>query len=62
MRIVFELPGLPKTINAIGRAHWAVKAKAAREWKKLVAISTASARKNLTTPATKAEQIGRAHV
>lgn len=28
----FELPGLPKTTNAIGRAHWAVKVREVRSW------------------------------
>lgn len=32
----FEIPGLPKTINAIGRAHWGVKVKEAKHWKRLV--------------------------
>ncbi len=32
----FEIQGLPKTINQIGRSHWAVKAKEAKLWKRLV--------------------------
>lgn len=35
----FTIQGLPPTTNSMGRAHWAVKAKAAREWKGLVALS-----------------------
>ena len=38
----FEINDLPKTINAIGRAHWAVKAKEARKWKNLVAAEILS--------------------
>lgn len=34
--IDFDIPGLPKTTNSGGRAHWAVKAKEAREWKRFV--------------------------
>lgn len=37
----FELPGLPKTTNSGGRAHWAVKAKEAAHWKKMVHWATA---------------------
>lgn len=29
----FTIPGLPKTTNSGGRAHWAVKTKEARIWK-----------------------------
>lgn len=38
MRIIaeFEILGLPQTVNAIGRKHWAVKVKEARKWKQLV--------------------------
>lgn len=32
----FEIPGLPMTINAIGRKHWSYKAKEAKRWKNLV--------------------------
>jgi hypothetical protein len=32
----FEISGLPRTINQIGRAHWAIKAKEAKLWKYLV--------------------------
>lgn len=35
-RISFVLPGLPKTVNAIGRKHWAAKVREARMWKRLV--------------------------
>jgi len=31
--LIFEIPGLPKTVNQIGRRHWAVKMKEAQEWK-----------------------------
>lgn len=37
--IEFEIPDLPKTINALGRAHWAVKAQEAAKWKALVHLS-----------------------
>jgi hypothetical protein len=36
-RIEFEINDLPKTINAIGRSHWSIKAKEAKKWKTLVA-------------------------
>ena len=29
----FELPGLPKTVNQVGRKSWQVKAKEAKKWK-----------------------------
>lgn len=32
----FELPGLPKTVNQIGRSHWAIKSKEAKRWKSAV--------------------------
>lgn len=32
----FSISGLPATINAIGRKHWAFKVKEARQWKRLV--------------------------
>lgn len=35
-----ELPGLPKTINAIGRKHWAVKVKEAQYWKSQVWVAS----------------------
>ena len=38
----FEINDLPKTINAIGYTHWAIKAKEARKWKKLVAFEILS--------------------
>lgn len=31
-----EIAGFPKTINAMGRKHWALKAKEATRWKNLV--------------------------
>lgn len=34
--IVFELPGLPKTTNSGGRAHWAAMAREARFWTRCV--------------------------
>lgn len=36
--LYIELKGLPKTINEIGRSHWAVKAKEAKTWKNAVYI------------------------
>jgi hypothetical protein len=38
----FEINDLPKTINAIGRAHWAIKAKEAKKWINLVAAQILS--------------------
>lgn len=35
-----EIPGLPKTINAIGRSHWAMKAREAQYWKQCVITFT----------------------
>lgn len=32
----FHLDGLPKTINALGRAHWAIKSAEARKWIRLM--------------------------
>lgn len=32
-RVEFTLNGLPATTNSMGRAHWAVKAKEANNWK-----------------------------
>src|ERR1043165_1047449 len=37
----FEIAGLPKMTNAIGRAHWTVKHREAKKWKRLVAIECA---------------------
>lgn len=34
--LYIEIKDLPKTINAIGRSHWTVKAKEAKLWKELV--------------------------
>lgn len=34
----FTLQGLPKTTNAGGRQHWAVKAAEARNWKRAVLL------------------------
>jgi hypothetical protein len=34
--VEFRIPGLPSTTNSQGRAHWALKAKEARQWKALV--------------------------
>jgi hypothetical protein len=42
MKIQFEIPGLPKTTNSIGRAHWSVKAKEARKWKELAGLKLMS--------------------
>ena len=39
-----EIQGLPKTINAIGRKHWAVKMKEAQYWKATVGYSVADKR------------------
>lgn len=41
-RLEFEIHDLPKTINAIGRKHWAVKAKEAKKWRKAVCLATVS--------------------
>lgn len=38
----FELPGLPKTLNA--RMHWAIKMKENQKWKKLVHFMTVGKR------------------
>lgn len=38
MRFGFEIPSLPKTTNAGGRAHWALKAKEAKVWKAWVLL------------------------
>lgn len=35
-----DLEGLPKTVNAIGRKHWAVKAKDIQTWKMDVLVAT----------------------
>lgn len=37
----FRLESLPKTTNSIGRKHWAVKAKEARDWHSRVMAITA---------------------
>lgn len=42
--IQFEIMGLPKTINAAGRWHWALKSKEANYWKKMVFLSVCSQR------------------
>ena len=31
--LYLKIDRLPKTINAIGRSHWAIKAKEAKEWR-----------------------------
>lgn len=38
--IEIEIEGLPKTINEIGRKHWAVKKKEVDKWHQLVAMHT----------------------
>lgn len=38
--IEFEIAGLPKTINQIGRHHWTAKAKEAKKWKNAVIMAT----------------------
>lgn len=35
-QLKLEINGLPKTVNALGRKHWAVKVKHNRFWEKLV--------------------------
>lgn len=35
-RLTIEIPGLPKTVNALGRAHWSVKVKHNNLWFGLV--------------------------
>lgn len=53
-RLEFKINALPSSTNSIGRKHWAVKAREAREWKTLVAIMSKS--KGLpTTPLKKAK-------
>ena len=51
-RIALSLGGLPKTTNAGGRAHWAAKAKEAREWINLVSMAVRNVRP--PTPLTQA--------
>jgi hypothetical protein len=36
--IEFEINDLPKTINALGRAHWAVKVREVKKWKHLIML------------------------
>lgn len=36
MTISFEINDLPKTTNSGGRAHWALKVREAKKWKKMV--------------------------
>lgn len=43
-RLEFEIEGLPKTINEIGRKHWAIKAREARFWKTNISIITSGKR------------------
>ena len=43
-RLSLILTGLPKTTNAGGRLHWAVKAKEAKSWRNLVAMATLGAK------------------
>lgn len=38
----FEINDLPKTINAIGRMHWSVKAKEAKKWNTIIATEILS--------------------
>lgn len=52
MKIEFEIDGLPPTINAIGRMHWAVKVKNIRMWTNLILASIGPNRP--TTPFKKA--------
>lgn len=33
---IFEIKGLPKTVNALGRKHWAIKKKHNDDWTKQV--------------------------
>lgn len=33
-----SIPGLPQTINALGRAHWSVKAKESKKWRWCVVL------------------------
>jgi len=39
-----ELLGLPKTINRVGRTHWAIKAAEAKKWRREVSFSVISQR------------------
>jgi hypothetical protein len=41
-RLEFDMLGLPKTTNSIGRAHWTVKAKEARRWITEVCVAVGS--------------------
>lgn len=43
-KISFFIPGLPRTTNSGGRAHWAMKAKEARFWKNCVHLVTVGKR------------------
>jgi hypothetical protein len=43
-RLSLILSGLPKTTNAGGRLHWAVKVREARSWKNLVNVATRNAK------------------
>ena len=49
----FTLQGLPPTTNSMGRKHWAVKARAARDWKGLVSLAVVGHRPK--TPLQKAK-------
>lgn len=40
-KITLTLPGLPKTTNSGGRAHWAMKVKEAKKWHHAI-LSTSS--------------------
>ncbi len=42
--ISFEIPGLPATINSMGRKHWTVKAREAKKWRQAVVFSAKSKR------------------
>jgi len=52
-RLEVEIPGLPKTTNAGGRAHWSAKVKEARHWIEMVALVTAGKRPRSPLPKVK---------
>jgi Holliday junction resolvase RusA-like endonuclease len=41
-RLHFTIMGLPKTTNAGGRSHWAVKVKESKSWKRSVYLASSS--------------------
>jgi hypothetical protein len=41
-KIEFELPGLPATVNSMGRKHWTVKTREAKKWRQAVVFAVGS--------------------